>query len=180
MTSLINDILMISQLEANEAIVTISKVRMSPLVKEIFESLEPIALENKITLHQECEPIIMEASPKQLRELLMNLISNGIKYNQPGGNVWVQVRKQEEQIVIQVRDDGMGIAKVHQPRIFERFYRVDKGRSKKVGGTGLGLSIVKHIVEYYQGTLMVESEPQQGSLFTVCLPINTNDIVQNI
>lgn len=173
MTSLINDILMISRLEAKEAEVTISTVRLVPLVDEIFESVEPIAADYQVTLHRECSPISMEASAKQLRELIMNLVSNGIKYNHPGGNVWVKVTEENENVVISVRDDGCGIDREHQERIFERFYRIDKGRSKKMGGTGLGLSIVKHIVEYYGGRIQLESEPGEGSCFTVFLPVKT-------
>ncbi|MDD2970711.1 MAG: ATP-binding protein [Lachnospiraceae bacterium] len=171
MTNLINDILMISRLETKEAEVTYSMVRMSPLITEIFESLEPIAAEYEVKLHQECEPLIIEASTKQLRELIVNLTSNGIKYNHPGGNVWVDVRKLSENMVVTVRDDGMGISDENQERVFERFYRVDKGRSKKMGGTGLGLSIVKHIVEYYGGSMNLISKVGEGSTFTVSIPL---------
>lgn len=171
MTSLINDILMISRLETKEAEVTFSMVRMSPLVAEIFESLEPIATEYRVTMHQECEPIIIEASTKQLRELVMNLVNNGIMYNHPGGNVWVDIRKLSENMVITVKDDGMGISKEDSERVFERFYRVDKGRSKKMGGTGLGLSIVKHIVEFYGGSVRLTSDMRNGSTFIITIPL---------
>ena len=172
MTNLINDILMISRLEAKEAEVTYSTVRMVPLLTEIFESVEPIAAEYQVTLHKECEPVSIEASAKQLRELIMNLVSNGIKYNHPGGNVWVEISARGTDMCVRVRDDGCGIRKEDQDRIFERFYRVDKGRSKKMGGTGLGLSIVKHIAEYYNGHIELESEPGKGSCFTVTIPGN--------
>lgn len=172
MTSLINDILMISRLEANEAEVTISTVRIAPLLTEIFESVEPIAADCQVTLHKECSPIAVEASARHMRELIMNLVSNGMKYNHPGGNVWVEVWPEKDHICIRVKDDGCGISKEHQERIFERFYRVDKGRSKKMGGTGLGLSIVKHIVEYYSGTITLQSTPGKGSSFVVTLPFH--------
>lgn len=172
MTNLINDILMISRLEAKEAEVTYSTVRMVPLLTEIFESVEPIAAEYQVTLHKECEPVSIEASAKQLRELIMNLVSNGIKYNHPGGNVWVEISARGTDMCVRVRDDGCGIRKEDQDRIFERFYRVDKGRSKKMGGTGLGLSIVKHIAEYYNGHIELESEPGKGSCFAVTIPGN--------
>lgn len=175
MTELINDILMISRLETKEAEVTFSTVRMAPLLKEIFESLEPLALEYQVTLHSECDPVSIEASNKQLRELIVNLVSNGIKYNHPGGNVWVEIKKQGRNLSIKVKDDGMGIPKEHKKRVFERFYRVDKGRSKKMGGTGLGLSIVKHIVEFYEGSLELSSKVSQGSTFTVRLPMERNE-----
>lgn len=171
MTNLINDILMISRLEAKEAEVVFSEVRMNPLMEEVFEALEPIAADYQITLHRECEPVVIEASTKQMRELLMNLIGNGIKYNHPGGNVWVTVRQTTEEMRIVVKDDGVGISEDDQKRIFERFYRVDKGRSRKMGGTGLGLSIVKHIVEYYDGTISLNSILGEGSTFLVTIPM---------
>lgn len=175
MTTLINDILMISRLETKEAEVTFSMVRMAPLLKEIFETLETQAMECEVTLHSECEPIVIEASTKQLRELIMNLVTNGIKYNHPGGNVWVRVQKKEPDMVIEVTDDGMGIALKDKERVFERFYRADKGRSKKMGGTGLGLAIVKHIVEYYGGTIQLESVVEQGSKFTIKIPMKREE-----
>lgn len=170
MTNLINDILMISRLETKEAEVTFSTVRMGPLMTEIFESVEPIAADYQVMLHKECSPVSIEASAKQMRELIMNLVSNGIKYNHPGGNVWVEIWSENGKLYIQVKDDGCGISEEDQERIFERFYRVDKGRSKKMGGTGLGLSIVKHIVEYYGGSIRLESSPGRGSCFTVEIP----------
>ncbi len=174
MTNLINDILMISRLETKEAEVTFSMVRICPLVTEIFESLEPIAVEYQVTLHQKCEPITIEASAKQLRELVMNLVNNGIKYNHVGGNVWVEIKKISDTMVIIVKDDGMGISEKDCERVFARFYRVDKGRSKKMGGTGLGLSIVKHIVEFYGGNVNLKSILGQGSVFTVTIPLQRN------
>ena len=162
--------MMISRLETNEAEVTFSMVRMYPLMKEVFDSLEPIAADYQVKLHGECEPVTIEASAKQLRELIMNLTSNAIMYNHPDGNVWVKILKVNSDLVIKISDDGMGISLEDQKRGFERFYRVDKGRSKKMGGTGLGLSIVKHIVEFYKGSIQLESRPGEGSTFTITIP----------
>lgn len=175
MTGLINDILMISRLEAKEAEVTFSQVQLAPLVADVFESLEPAAAAAGVMLHKECEPVMIWASVIQMRELLQNLVNNGIKYNHSGGNVWVKVSREGEKVRLQVKDDGVGISIQDQERIFERFYRVDKGRSKKVGGTGLGLSIVKHIVEFYGGILKLESEPGKGSCFYVELPVKREE-----
>lgn len=171
MTRLIDDILMISRLETKDAEVTFSMVRMNLLVDEIFDAVESIADAQQVTLHKECEPAVVEASPKQLRELLMNLIVNGIKYNKEGGNVWVKIGANGHDVVIRVKDDGMGISEEDQERIFERFYRVDKGRSRKMGGTGLGLSIVKHVVEFYGGYMRLESKLNQGSEFIISIPL---------
>ena len=103
--------------------------------------------------------------------LFTNLIDNAVKYNRAGGGVWVSARREGDDFVFSVKDDGIGIAPEHQERIFERFYRVDKSRSREMGGTGLGLSIVKHIVQLYEGTIRLESRPGEGSEFTVRLPL---------
>ena len=173
MTELINDILMISRLETNEAEVTLTEVRLAPLVKEVCYSLEPMAKEYQVDIQLNCRPLSIHANTQQLRELFSNLITNAIKYNKPQGSVKVTVNSEPNEIIIMVEDTGVGIPEDAKQRIFERFYRVDKGRSKKVGGTGLGLSIVKHIVNYYQGSIEVESKLMQGTKFTVRLPRET-------
>ncbi len=170
MTNLINDILMISRLETKEAEVVLTEVRLGPLLKEVCSTLEPLAAECNVALEMNCRPISMTANREQLRELLTNLINNAIKYNKPGGRVSVTVTSEADDIVIIVEDTGVGIPEDSRQRVFERFYRVDKGRSKKMGGTGLGLSIVKHIVNYYNGTIELESKVMEGSKFTVHLP----------
>ena len=175
MTRLINDILMISRLEAKETELVKTPVCFSSLVEEVVSELMPVAKKYQVTLHWECEQVSMPASERQLRELFTNLINNGIKYNVPGGQVVVWVGAKGKGIVIRVHDTGIGISEEDQTRIFERFYRVDKGRSKRVSGTGLGLSIVKHIVEYYDGTIRVESKLQKGSQFEIYLPAEKSD-----
>lgn len=171
MTTLINDILMISRLESNEVEVTTTKIRMNLVVNDILETLKPQAISQEVTIQCECEPITIQGNLKQMTELLSNLISNGIKYNKQGGTVWVVLYQHGNHMHIQVRDNGMGISDEDQKRIFERFYCVDKGRSKKMGGTGLGLAIVKHIVEYNQGKIELKSEVGKGSRFEIILPI---------
>lgn len=171
MTNLINDILMISRLETKEAEVIMSEVRICPLLNEVCSSLEPLAKEYQVELKLSCRPITMAANSEQLRELFSNLIMNAIKYNKPGGKVEVTIAAESKELVLTVEDTGVGIPEDAKQRIFERFYRVDKGRSKKVGGTGLGLSIVKHIVNYYEGSIEVESKLGEGTRFTVRLPI---------
>lgn len=171
MTTLINDILMISRLEANEVKVDLTRVRIAPIIQDVLDTLKPQAMEQEVVVHSECEPISIYANHKQMVELLSNLISNGVKYNRPGGHVWIKVYQHRNHIYIQVKDDGMGITQQDRKRIFERFYCVDKGRSKKMGGTGLGLSIVKHIVEYNKGTIELTSEVGVGSTFDISLPM---------
>ncbi|MFW5630709.1 MAG: sensor histidine kinase [Acetivibrio ethanolgignens] len=174
-TGLINDILMISRLETKEAEPAFSQVRVSILLEDILKSLEPIADENGVELISECQPVLWYGSEIHLREVFTNLISNGIKYNKPGGCVWVTVEAKPGELWIQVQDTGVGISDEDKGRIFERFYRVDKGRSRKQGGTGLGLSIVKHIVEFCNGTIELSTKVDEGSTFLVRLPIEVKN-----
>jgi two-component system phosphate regulon sensor histidine kinase PhoR len=154
-----------------EAEVVMSEVRICPLVKEVCNTLQPLAKEYQVTLSMNCRPISIIANVQQLRELFSNLITNAIKYNKPEGKVYVTVTTEGNDVVIVVEDTGVGIPEDAKQRVFERFYRVDKGRSKKVGGTGLGLSIVKHIVGFYNGTIELESKLMEGTRFTIHLPI---------
>jgi two-component system phosphate regulon sensor histidine kinase PhoR len=171
MNNLINDILMISRLETKDAEVLKSNVRLSIVLDDIIESIKPLAASHEVLIHMDCKPICIYANTQQMKELFGNLISNAVKYNKPGGEVWVKVREEDRNLIVQVKDNGVGIPKESLSRIFERFYRVDKGRSKKQGGTGLGLSIVKHIVNFYHGTISVRSELDKETEFTVKIPI---------
>ncbi|WP_026891230.1 sensor histidine kinase [Lacrimispora aerotolerans] len=172
MNNLINDILMISKLETKDAEVLKSDVRLSIVLNDILDSLKPLAASHEVLIHLDCKPICIYANSQQMKELFGNLITNAVKYNKPGGEVWVRVREEDRNLIVQVKDNGMGIPKDSLSRIFERFYRVDKGRSKKQGGTGLGLSIVKHIVNFYHGTINVTSELDVGTEFIVKIPIH--------
>jgi two-component system phosphate regulon sensor histidine kinase PhoR len=171
MNNLINDILMISRLETKDAEVLKTNVRLSIVLDDIIESIKPLAASHEVLIHMDCKPICIYANTQQMKELFGNLISNAVKYNKPGGEVWVKVREEDRNLIVQVKDNGVGIPKESLSRIFERFYRVDKGRSKKQGGTGLGLSIVKHIVNFYHGTISVRSELDKETEFTVKIPI---------
>jgi two-component system phosphate regulon sensor histidine kinase PhoR len=117
------------------------------------------------------EDFLLRLSADELTQVLMNLLDNAIKFNHPEGRVLLQARPAGASAEIAVEDTGIGIPPDDQPRVFERFYRVDKARSREQGGTGLGLAIVKHIVENRQGSIQVQSEPGRGSRFTVILPL---------
>lgn len=171
MTSLVDDILMISRLESGGEKTEPVTVKVKELAEEAAASLAPQAAERTVSVHCDCEDFTIRADLRQMTELFGNLLTNAVKYNNPGGEVWLTVRKQEHNMVLTVRDSGVGIPKESLGRIFERFYRVDKGRSRKQGGTGLGLSIVKHVVNFYHGSVQVQSEPGKGSVFTVRLPV---------
>lgn len=171
MTSLVNDILMISRLESRGAEADIVTIQVGDLFEEAVSALATQAAERGVFINKEISPFAIRADLRQMTELCMNLIGNAIKYNHAGGQVWIQAMKDGKDMVLIVRDSGVGIPQESLNRIFERFYRVDKGRSRKQGGTGLGLSIVKHVVNFYNGTVSVESEIGKGSVFTVRLPV---------
>ena len=132
-------------------------VRMKTLTEDAVHALLPLAEQNQVTVQWESEDISYQGNLQQLQQLLTNLMSNAIKYNKPGGTVKILVRMIEQGMQITVSDTGIGIPEEYRQRIFERFFRVDKGRSRKMGGTGLGLSIVKHIVNCYHGFVSVKS-----------------------
>ncbi|MFR3484112.1 MAG: sensor histidine kinase, partial [Clostridia bacterium] len=115
------------------------------------------------------QDVKVRCEPDKMKQLLMNLVDNAVKYTEEG-SITIRAWKAQGNSMIQVQDTGIGIAKEHLERIFERFYRVDKGRSRKMGGTGLGLSIAKHVVERYGGELQVSSEVGKGSSFTARFP----------
>ncbi|AJS59579.1 two-component system histidine kinase PnpS [Paenibacillus sp. IHBB 10380] len=174
---LIGDILELSKIESKRIPLSLSPVHLSSFVASMLETMETVAQKKRISLQAEVpEELYMEADEDKLRQILMNLLANAINYTQDGGRVRVvvdhhELSKEEETISFTVTDTGMGIPKKDLPRIFERFYRVDKARSRISGGTGLGLSIVKHLVDLHHGTLSVESELNIGSSFRVELPM---------
>lgn len=174
---LIGDILELSKIESKRAPLEFSPVDLKELFNSIFEVLLPAASKKSIQMHQGVnEHLYIEGDEDRLRQIFMNLLSNAISYTLEGGRVKVEAEiisseYEDEKIIIIVSDTGMGIPKKDIPRIFERFYRVDKARSRSSGGTGLGLSIVKHLVELHSGTIRVESKVGEGSSFIVELPI---------
>ena len=164
---LINDVLKISELESVVMPQPDDHADVLAVAEECRAALEQMALDGKITVDISGDNAQVAMAPGRLRELLINLMENGIKYNEPGGRVDVTVKREPDKVNIVVKDTGIGIPKESQERVFERFYRVDKGRTRKTGGTGLGLAIVKHIVLLYGGTISLESTPGKGSTFTM-------------
>ena len=171
-----NDLLILSAAESN--IVRKHATNIARICRSAVQSLEPKASEKDLTLtYTGPSEVFIEANETQLTQVLMNLIENAINYT-PSGNVWVELTTAANEVNIQIRDTGIGIASDQAPRIFERFYRVDKARSRVTGGTGLGLSIVKHIVEVHGGTVSLESALNSGSTFTVTLPVGEVELVE--
>lgn len=170
-TNLINNILTISKLENKEIEINKSDINIKTIVDEIINSTKPMCIEQNINIINKCENIIMLADYKKIHQLFNNLIVNAIKYNKNNGYVEINCFEDEKNINIIIKDSGIGIPLVDRNRIFERFYRVEKGRSKALGGTGLGLSIVKHIIKYYNGKIKVKSAEGFGSEFIIKIPI---------
>lgn len=176
LTRLVNDILSISKLESGDTEVSLGRLRLDKMADDVYEMLKIHAKEKQVELsiNENGEPIYVWGNNDRVEQLLINLIENAIKYNQPGGTVHVSVYGTEKNAYLLVSDTGIGIAEENIPRLFERFYRVDKGRSRSMGGTGLGLAIVKHIVVSMGGTIEVHSKLGEGTEFSVTLPRYTD------
>ena len=171
---LINDILKLSELESVAIDQREERSDALAVARAAAELLSPSAGKAEVALSVEGESAPVAVPEGRLKELLLNLISNGVKYTEPGGRVDVKVAAREGRAVLTVADTGIGIPEEAQGRVFERFYRVDKGRARKDGGTGLGLAIVKHITQLYGGAVTLESRVGKGSTFTVTLPLAEN------
>lgn len=171
---LINDILKLSELESVAIDQTQERSDVLEAAKDTASLLEPSAKAAGVTLAVEGASATVSVPMSRLKELLFNLMGNGIKYSENGGTVSTRIAIQDGKAVISVQDNGIGIPEEDQSRVFERFYRVEKGRARKNGGTGLGLAIVKHITQLYGGTVGLESQVGKGSTFTVTLPLSQN------
>lgn len=173
LTRLINDILSISKLESGNDEVATERIRLDKKACDVCEMLSIHAQEKQVSIncHLNGEPVYIIGNPDRVEQLLINLTENAIKYNVPGGSVTVQVFSNENEANVTISDTGIGIAEENLPRLFERFYRVDKGRSRQMGGTGLGLAIVKHIVRSMNGEIEVHSKLGEGTEFLITLPL---------
>jgi two-component system phosphate regulon sensor histidine kinase PhoR len=171
MQSLIDDILELSAIEAGRVRVEPQPVRLRPLVEDVLASLASGAAERNVSLRNDvAEDSVVRADARRLEQMLTNLLDNAVKFNREGGEVRVAHERAGVRDLISISDTGEGIAPEHLPRIFERFYRVDRARSRAMGGTGLGLAIVKHLARAHGGEARVSSAPGEGSIFTVELP----------
>ena len=172
LTRLINDILSITKMESGQTEVSNERVRIDQMMGDVAEMLSVHANEKGVTLtaNESQEPLYVWGNPDRVEQLLINLMENAIKYNKPDGSVRASLYATGDTIQFLVSDTGIGIAEEHLPRLFERFYRVDKGRSRSMGGTGLGLAIVKHIAISMGGMIEVHSKLGEGTEFLVTLP----------
>ncbi len=167
---LITDILLLSEIESMDRESDQSEAHLEEILEDVFEMLKYKADEKHLNLRSNVDgEYIINANRDRIKQMFINLIDNAIKYTEKG-QVQVTITDKNPWIQILVKDTGIGFSEVHKERLFERFYRVDKGRSRSQGGTGLGLSIVKHIVLLYKGKISVESTPGQGTTFEILLP----------
>jgi two-component system, OmpR family, phosphate regulon sensor histidine kinase PhoR len=168
---IVNDLLEISKFETGRIQLEKEAFDLVKLIKRVFFQYQHIAEQQHITLtvHGEENTFFVYADRKRIMQVMENLISNSIKYGREGGKTDVYFHDLDEQFLIEVTDNGPGIAPEHLPRLFERFYRADKSRNRKIGGTGLGLSIVKNIIEAHEQTIDVRSEPEKGTTFSFTL-----------
>lgn len=161
--ALINDIIRLSQLDSCELQVQYEPVDLREIANNCMEMLKLHAEKMEVTLEVSGEPVVIQGSRSMIEEVVYNLCDNGIRYNNPGGKVILKVWEDAKHGYISVEDNGIGISKENQKRVFERFYRVDKSRSKETGGTGLGLAIVKHIAMNHHAKLEMQSELGKGT-----------------
>ena len=169
---LIKDLLNLSKIEKKEMPLSLETVNMTALVHEVSVTLQGAVEEKKtrLLLPDPSKDVYLQGDEDRLRQIILNLVGNGINYTAEGGTVKVSLKENVEKVRLIIQDDGIGIPEESLPRIFERFYRVDRARSRHSGGTGLGLAIVKHLIESHHGRIEVESREGEGTTFTVILP----------
>ncbi|MGZ4036975.1 MAG: sensor histidine kinase [Bacteroidia bacterium] len=169
---IIDDLETITQLETGSLELEPDKYDIAAQCRDIFEQLDMLAAKKGIRLFlskKYDKPLMVLADKYRIRQVLVNLLTNSIKYGKENGETEVNFSLYNDEVIVEIRDNGIGISEEHLPRLFERFYRVDKGRSREQGGTGLGLAIVKHIIEAHQKTISVKSVINEGTVFTFTL-----------
>jgi two-component system phosphate regulon sensor histidine kinase PhoR len=172
LSRLVNDILELSRIEFQEVKPQLMPLDLTLRIKEIVDVMEPRFLKKGLSLKAivPSHPVIVSADAHMIHQSVENLLDNSLKYTPEGGQVTITLLSEPEEAVVIVEDDGNGVPEEDLDRVFERFYRVDKTRSRKLGGTGLGLAIVKHIVSAHGGRVWAESELGRGSSFYISLP----------
>lgn len=168
---MIEEIMHLARIEDGKRQIHPDRLRLSGLIQDIVEFMEPVLMEKKVTVHCIMDDTEVWADRGLFREVIMNLLDNAVKYNRPGGHIYIHVRHEGHKAVFVISDTGIGIPEDKQPRVFERFYRADSSRSRKIKGTGLGLAIVKHIVEQHHGTIALSSKENEGTTITITLPM---------
>jgi two-component system phosphate regulon sensor histidine kinase PhoR len=173
LTKIVEDLLMLSKIESKEFQMKLEAISVRDLIDDVIDFVKGPSEKKRISVSRNeiSSSLSLEADRNYLEQVLINLLDNAIKYTPEGGRITISaIGKDQREIQFSIEDNGIGIPREDIPRIFERFYRVDKGRSQELGGTGLGLSIVKHIVQAHGGRVWVESQLEKGSTFHFTLP----------
>ena len=174
---LIRDLLNLSKIEKQEMPLNLEPLNLTALAHEVSVTLQGAIEEKKtrLALPDPSRDVYLEGDEDRLRQIILNLVGNGINYTAEGGAVNLSLEEDMNNVRLIIEDDGIGIPEESLPRIFERFYRVDRARSRHSGGTGLGLAIVKHLIESHHGEIEVESREGEGTTFIVTLPKKQED-----
>jgi len=180
--ALVEDVLSLARLESPAAELDLSEISLPEFLQEILDDwkkrLEAKQLKSQLDVPLDLPKL--EADESRLQEIIYNLLDNAVKYSKAGGLITLRAAVEDDQVRISVSDEGIGIRENDLPRIFERFYRADKARSRELGGTGLGLSIVKHIAQLHGGTAQAQSEPGKGTTISVLLPVAQAPVTQTL
>jgi two-component system, OmpR family, phosphate regulon sensor histidine kinase PhoR len=173
LNTLVSDLIEISKIESGELKLSYRFFEIQEFIRSVIEELNSLAVANDVTLEYNSssnQAVSVFADKEKIHQVMINLIENAIKYNKKNGSVTIELKNESKNVIVSVIDTGIGIPEEHHSRIFERFYRVDKTRSREIGGTGLGLAIVKHIIEAHKGNISIESKVDEGSRFSFSLP----------
>jgi len=172
MSAVVGKLLYLARIDASKDQVNFERINLKELLSELSSDIEVLAREKGIEFKlAPLEDLLIEGDRVKLEQLFLNLLENAIRYTSGGGNISASIVREGKTAVIAIKDSGIGISKEHIPHIFERFYRVDKARSRAEGGAGLGLAICKHIVQVHNGKIEVESQVDKGSTFSISLPL---------
>jgi two-component system sensor histidine kinase SenX3 len=171
LTDLVDALLLLARADTDVVAISLQKVDLAELVTEVRDTLHVLAEEKSQQLDIKAERLTVRADRGLLRLALLNLVHNAIRYAGSGTVICLQVKSQDKAVLLQITDEGPGIAPEHQEKIFERFYRVDRARSHASGGTGLGLSIARWAIERQGGHIELESELGRGSVFRIVMPV---------
>ena len=174
LNALVEDVLSLARLESPGVELDLAEVDLAELLHSIMRDWQKRFAARQLKSHLDVpgDLPLLEADESRLQEVVYNLLDNAVKYSQPGGTISLRAAVAGDRVRISVADQGIGIPEADLPRIFQRFYRADKARSRELGGTGLGLSIVKHIAQLHSGTVEAESEPGKGTTISVLIPVN--------
>ena len=174
LTNLVNQLKNLAKFDSEKNKLNLTEVNIEKLIKNIVYNNQGCALEKNINIMMNLENINAYLDKDKISQVVVNLLSNAIRYTNNGGNIYINAYEEKENIKIHFKDDGVGIPKESLKYIFERFYRVDESRSKETGGIGVGLTIVKSIIDLHKGKIEVKSKKNKGSEFIITLPIISN------